>query len=51
MKINRDIIVLASPELAKLPNWVVAHLQPSGLAAALSTAAGLLLVISTSISR
>lgn len=51
MDINRDIIVLASPELAKLPNWVVALLAAGGLAAALSTAAGLLLVISTSISH
>ncbi|MFA0036670.1 sodium:solute symporter family protein [Vibrio sp. 10N.261.52.A1] len=51
IKINRDIIVLASPELAKLPNWVVALLAAGGLAAALSTAAGLLLVISTSISH
>ncbi|EGR2797661.1 cation acetate symporter [Vibrio navarrensis] len=51
MTINRDIIVLASPELAKLPNWVVALLAAGGLAAALSTAAGLLLVISTSISH
>ena len=49
--INRDIIVLASPELAKLPNWVVGLLAAGGLAAALSTAAGLLLVISTSISH
>ncbi len=51
MKINRDIIVLASPELAQLPNWVVALLAAGGLAAALSTAAGLLLVISTAISH
>lgn len=51
MTINRDIVVLASPELAKLPNWVVALLAAGGLAAALSTAAGLLLVISTSISH
>jgi cation/acetate symporter len=51
MSINRDIIVLASPELAKLPNWVVGLLAAGGLAAALSTAAGLLLVISTSISH
>ncbi|OXX50817.1 cation acetate symporter [Vibrio sp. V12_P9A6T4] len=51
MNINRDIIVLASPELAKLPNWVVGLLAAGGLAAALSTAAGLLLVISTSISH
>lgn len=51
VNINRDIIVLASPELAGLPNWVVALLAAGGLAAALSTAAGLLLVISTSISH
>ncbi|NAW88141.1 sodium:solute symporter family protein [Photobacterium halotolerans] len=51
MNINRDIIVLASPELAKLPNWVVALLAAGGLAAALSTAAGLLLVISTSVAH
>ncbi|WP_136485401.1 sodium:solute symporter family protein [Vibrio sp. H11] len=51
MNINQDIIVLASPELAKLPNWVVGLLAAGGLAAALSTAAGLLLVISTSISH
>lgn len=51
MQINRDIIVLASPELAQLPNWVVALLAAGGLAAALSTAAGLLLVISTAISH
>ncbi|MFV0574750.1 MAG: sodium:solute symporter family protein [Vibrio sp.] len=51
MTINNDIIVLASPELAKLPNWVVGLLAAGGLAAALSTAAGLLLVISTSISH
>ncbi|UTV27569.1 sodium:solute symporter family protein [Photobacterium atrarenae] len=51
MNINRDIIVLASPELAKLPNWVVALLAAGGLAAALSTAAGLLLVISTAVSH
>jgi cation/acetate symporter len=51
MKINRDIIVLASPELAQLPNWVVALLAAGGLAAALSTAAGLLLVISTAVSH
>lgn len=51
MKISPDIIVLASPELAKLPNWVVALLAAGGLAAALSTAAGLLLVISTAISH
>ncbi len=51
MTINNDIIVLGSPEIAKLPNWVVALLAAGGLAAALSTAAGLLLVISTAISR
>lgn len=51
MTINRDIVVLASPEMAKLPNWVVGVLAAGGLAAALSTAAGLLLVISTSISH
>ncbi|EMB50239.1 sodium:solute symporter family protein [Vibrio mimicus] len=51
MTINNDIIVLASPEIAKLPNWVVALLAAGGLAAALSTAAGLLLVISTAISH
>lgn len=51
VNINRDIIVLASPELASLPNWVIALLAAGGLAAALSTAAGLLLVISTSISH
>ena len=49
--IDRDIIVLANPEIAKLPNWVIALVAAGGLAAALSTAAGLLLVISTSISH
>ena len=49
--VDRDIIVLANPEIAKLPNWVVALVAAGGLAAALSTAAGLLLVISTSISH
>ena len=49
--IDRDIIVLAHPEIARLPNWVVALVAAGGLAAALSTAAGLLLVISTSISH
>ena len=44
-------MVLANPEIAGLPNWVVALVAAGGLAAALSTAAGLLLVISTSISR
>jgi cation/acetate symporter len=49
--IDRDIIVLAHPEIAKLPNWVVALVAAGGLAAALSTAAGLLLVISSAISH
>ncbi|MEM9983825.1 MAG: sodium:solute symporter family protein [Bacteroidota bacterium] len=48
---DRDIMVLALPEIAKLPNWVIALVVAGGLAAALSTAAGLLLVISTSISH
>jgi cation/acetate symporter len=51
MTISPDIIVLASPEIGQLPNWVVALLAAGGLAAALSTAAGLLLVISTSIAH
>jgi cation/acetate symporter len=51
MTIDRDIIVLANPEIASLPNWVIALVAAGGLAAALSTAAGLLLVISTSISH
>jgi cation/acetate symporter len=49
--IDKDIMVLANPEIARLPNWVVALVAAGGLAAALSTAAGLLLVISTSISH
>lgn len=49
--IDRDIMVLANPEIARLPNWVIALVAAGGLAAALSTAAGLLLVISTSISH
>ncbi len=51
IKIDRDIMVLANPEIAKLPNWVVALVAAGGLAAALSTAAGLLLVISAAISH
>jgi cation/acetate symporter len=51
LKIDRDIMVLANPEIAQLPNWVVALVAAGGLAAALSTAAGLLLVISTSLSH
>ncbi|MEK9821427.1 MAG: sodium:solute symporter family protein [Gammaproteobacteria bacterium] len=49
--IDRDIIVLAHPEIAQLPNWVIALVAAGGLAAALSTAAGLLLVISTAVSH
>ena len=49
--IDRDIIVLANPEIANLPNWVIALVAAGGLAAALSTAAGLLLVVSTSVSH
>lgn len=49
--IDKDIMVLANPEIAQLPNWVIALVAAGGLAAALSTAAGLLLVISTSISH
>ncbi|NLC28763.1 MAG: VC_2705 family sodium/solute symporter, partial [Campylobacteraceae bacterium] len=49
--VDPDIIVLANPEIAGLPNWVIALIAAGGLAAALSTAAGLLLVISTSISH
>ena len=49
--IDRDIMVLANPEIARLPNWVIALVAAGGLAAALSTAAGLLLVISTALSR
>jgi cation/acetate symporter len=49
--VDRDIIVLANPEIAGLPNWVIALVAAGGLAAALSTAAGLLLVVSTSVSH
>ena len=49
--IDRDIIVLANPEVAALPNWIIALVAAGGLAAALSTAAGLLLVVSTSVSH
>ncbi len=51
LTVDRDIIVLANPEIAQLPNWVIALVAAGGLAAALSTAAGLLLVISSSISH
>ena len=50
LKIDNDIMVLANPEIAKLPNWVIALVAAGALAAALSTAAGLLLVISSSVS-
>ncbi|MBL4652018.1 MAG: cation acetate symporter [Flavobacteriales bacterium] len=49
--IDRDIIVLANPEIAKLPNWVIGLVAAGGLAAALSTAAGLLLVVSTAVAH
>ncbi|HEB49291.1 MAG TPA: cation acetate symporter [Desulfobulbus sp.] len=51
IKVDRDIMVLANPEIAKLPNWVIALVAAGGIAAALSTAAGLLLAISSSISH
>jgi len=51
LQVNRDIMVLANPEIAGLPGWVVALVAAGGLAAALSTAAGLLLVISTAVSH
>jgi len=51
VKVDRDIMVLANPEIAKLPNWVIALVAAGGLAAALSTAAGLLLAIASSISH
>jgi cation/acetate symporter len=50
-KVDRDIMVLANPEIAKLPNWVIALVAAGGLAAALSTAAGLLLAIASAISH
>lgn len=49
--IDKDIMVLANPEIAKLPNWIIALVAAGGLAAALSTAAGLLLVISSAVSH
>ncbi len=49
--VDRDIMVLANPEIARLPNWVIALVAAGGLAAALSTAAGLLLVISSAVSH
>lgn len=51
LKVDRDIMVLANPEIAQLPNWVIALIAAGGIAAALSTAAGLLLVISAAISH
>ncbi len=51
LTVDKDIMVLANPEIAKLPNWVIALVAAGGLAAALSTAAGLLLVISSSVSH
>jgi len=51
VKVDRDIMVLANPEIANLPNWVIALVAAGGLAAALSTAAGLLLAISSAISH
>jgi len=50
-KVDRDIMVLANPEIANLPNWVVAIVVAGGLAAALSTAAGLLLAIASAVSH
>ena len=51
LNVDKDIMVLANPEIASLPNWVIALVAAGGLAAALSTAAGLLLVISTSVAH
>ncbi|MCH6234116.1 sodium:solute symporter family protein [Cognataquiflexum rubidum] len=51
LTIDKDIMVLANPEIAQLPNWVIGLVAAGAMAAALSTAAGLLLVISTSVSR
>lgn len=51
VKLDRDIMVLANPEIAKLPNWVIALIAAGGLAAALSTAAGLLMAISSAVSH
>ena len=50
-KVDRDIMVLANPEIAQLPNWVIAIVVAGGLAAALSTAAGLLLAIASAVSH
>ena len=51
VKVDRDIMVLANPAIANLPNWVIALVAAGGIAAALSTAAGLLLAISSSVSH
>ncbi len=51
LTVDRDIMVLANPEIANLPNWVIALVAAGGLAAALSTAAGLLLVIASAVSH
>ena len=51
LTVDADIMVLANPEIAQLPNWVIALLAAGALAAALSTAAGLLLVISSAVSH
>jgi cation/acetate symporter len=51
LTVNADIIVLANPEIANLPNWVIALIAAGGIAAALSTAAGLLLAISSAVSH
>ncbi len=51
IKVDRDIMVLANPEIAGLPNWVIGLVTAGGIAAALSTAAGLLLAIATAISH
>ncbi len=51
LRVDNDIMVLANPEIAKLPNWVIALVAAGGLAAALSTAAGLLLAISSAVSH
>ncbi len=51
LSVDRDIMVLANPEIAQLPNWVIALVAAGGIAAALSTAAGLLLVISAAVSH
>ena len=51
LTVDRDIMVLANPEIAGLPNWVIALVAAGGIAAALSTAAGLLLVISAAVSH